>query len=50
MVAVEKLLFVSEEAKKWIYHPMMKTVKPDALHQYKRSSPAAVISFFVDPA
>ncbi|WP_257966234.1 hypothetical protein [Klebsiella michiganensis] len=36
MDAVEKLLFVSEEAKKWIYHPMMKRVKPEALHQYKR--------------
>lgn len=36
MDAIEKLLFVSEEAKKWIYHPMMKKVKHHTLHQYRR--------------
>lgn len=36
MDAIEKLLFTSDEAKRWIYHPLMQTASPHTLHQYKR--------------
>lgn len=36
MDAIEKLLFTSDEAKRWIYHPLMQTAQPHTLHQYKR--------------
>ncbi|ELZ9620288.1 hypothetical protein U1U21_005386, partial [Klebsiella pneumoniae] len=36
MDAIEKLLFTSDEAKRWIYHPLMQTAPPHTLHQYKR--------------
>jgi hypothetical protein len=45
MDAIESF-FTSDEAKRWIYHPLMQTAPPHTLHQYKRRMPAATTAFY----